>query len=104
LAITGGSRPAARELLTMLIGDGESLVAEITAAVASRNAAAVREAAHALKGIAGNVGAPRLERAARAIETCPAATSDAGLTTFVAALKEEFTTVAVRGRAFAETP
>jgi HPt (histidine-containing phosphotransfer) domain-containing protein len=103
LAITGGSRPAAQKLLTMLIGDGEVLVAQIWTAVANRNDVAMRDAAHALKGIAGNVGAPRLERAARAIETCAGVTDEGGLATAVAALEEEFKTVAVRGRAFGRT-
>lgn len=100
LAITGGSRRAAQELLALLIGDAERLVAEIRAAVKSRNDGAVRYAAHALKGIAGNVGAPRLERAARAIEAGAGATGDVGLTTALATLEEEFTAVVVRGRAF----
>jgi HPt (histidine-containing phosphotransfer) domain-containing protein len=93
LAITGGSRQAARELLAMLIDDGRTLVAQIRAAVANGNRAAVRDAAHALKGIAGNVGAPCLERAARAIERCPTGEG-------VAAVEEELAAVEARVSAF----
>jgi HPt (histidine-containing phosphotransfer) domain-containing protein len=98
LAITGGSRPAARELLAMLVEDGVSLVTQIRAAAGRRDPDAVRDAAHALKGIAGNVGAPCLERAARAIETC--AIGDAAMTTALAALEGAFTAVAAGVRAF----
>jgi two-component system sensor histidine kinase/response regulator len=103
LEITGGSRDVAQELLALLIDDGERLVAEIRSAVASRNDGVVRAAAHALKGSAGNVGAPRLERAARAMEACAGVTDDVALAAALAALEDELTKVVVRGRTFGRT-
>jgi HPt (histidine-containing phosphotransfer) domain-containing protein len=66
-AITGGSAGLARELVTALVDEAGAITAEI------RNAAelagdSMRDLVHALKGVAGNVGAVRLQRAAEDLE------------------------------------
>jgi two-component system sensor histidine kinase/response regulator len=67
-AITGGSELAARDLLTSLVDEASTLAVEIRNAAAAPDGDRIRELAHALKGIAGNVGAVRLQRAAEDLE------------------------------------
>ncbi len=66
-AITGGSAGLARELLTALVDEASGITAEIrsTAELAGDR---MRDLLHALKGVAANVGAVRLQRAAEDLE------------------------------------
>lgn len=56
------------EILGVFVAEAEGRMAAIAAAVASRDAEAVRRAAHALKGAAGTIGATTLEACCRALE------------------------------------
>ena len=87
-AITGGSAGLARELVTMLIGEARGLAQQIHVAVAEANGSRTADLVHALKGMAGNVGAVRLQHAAGDFER--ADVHDApGLRRCVARLDEE---------------
>jgi CheY-like chemotaxis protein len=57
-----------RELIALFIADIPKRLAAITQAMQSRNAHALHEAAHALKGAAGNVGAISLAQACTTVE------------------------------------
>lgn len=67
-----GNAELARELIDMLIDEARPLIGELGPLVAANDAGAVREKAHAVKGIAGNVGAARLQAAALLLERAAA--------------------------------
>jgi HPt (histidine-containing phosphotransfer) domain-containing protein len=67
-AITGGSAALARELVAALIGEAAGLAQQIRVAIAEADDGRTADLVHALKGIAGNVGAMRLQRAAGDLE------------------------------------
>jgi HPt (histidine-containing phosphotransfer) domain-containing protein len=63
-----GNPALAGEFLDLLIEESSPIVDGLPALVAAGDAAAVREGAHSVKGIAGNVGAARLQAAALVLE------------------------------------
>ncbi len=63
-----GNAELARELIDLLIDEATPIVEGLPALVAAQDATAVRLQAHAVKGIAGNVGAVRLQTAAFGLE------------------------------------
>ena len=63
-----GNPAMAGEFLDLLIEEATPIVAALPAQVAAGDKQAVREGAHAVKGIAGNVGAARLQAAALLLE------------------------------------
>jgi signal transduction histidine kinase/DNA-binding response OmpR family regulator/HPt (histidine-containing phosphotransfer) domain-containing protein len=62
-----------RALLTVFLGDCPPQLTELERTVEQRDATAIRRVAHALKGAAGNISAPRLFEAARLLEEMGAA-------------------------------
>jgi HPt (histidine-containing phosphotransfer) domain-containing protein len=80
-AICGGDDALAIELIGMLIDDAAPIVDELGTCVTSNDIAQINELAHALKGIAGNVGAAPLRDAADRLQsaTAPEATPVAGI-------------------------
>jgi HPt (histidine-containing phosphotransfer) domain-containing protein len=73
LASICGSDPAlGLELLDMLIDEAGPLVLALQDLVSERDCTAIRQQAHALKGIAGNVGASRLQAVAQTLERAAA--------------------------------
>lgn len=66
--ITNGDPDLARELIDLLIGEATPLLDGLAAKIAAQDGDSVRKDAHAVKGIAGNVGAIQLFEAARALE------------------------------------
>lgn len=77
-SVCGGEPELAVELVEALIEDAHPLVTSTAALAVRRAHGELREAAHALKGIAGNIGAVRLQAAAATLETAAAA-ADADL-------------------------
>lgn len=67
-AITGGSEMLAQELVRSLVVEARALALALRRVASAPDGARAADLAHALKGIAGNVGAPRLVRAAEAVE------------------------------------
>jgi len=67
-ALSGGSASVETMLLDSLVDEAADLLERLEAAAVVKDRGTLREAAHALKGIAGNVGAAQLERRARALE------------------------------------
>jgi HPt (histidine-containing phosphotransfer) domain-containing protein len=67
-SMCGGNAALAVELIGDLIADGEPLLAQIDAHAAKRARSELLDAAHALKGIAANIGAARLRAAAAELE------------------------------------
>jgi HPt (histidine-containing phosphotransfer) domain-containing protein len=57
-----------RTLLTVFLADCPPHLVALQEAVAQRDATAIRRVAHALKGAAGNISAPRLFESARLME------------------------------------
>jgi two-component system sensor histidine kinase/response regulator len=76
-----GNAGLAGELLDMLIDEATPIVAGLPATIAANDAPAVREGAHSVKGIAGNVGAARLQAAALQLERSAADGADASVLT-----------------------
>lgn len=68
-AIAGGSSDLVRELLALFIDEASVIVAEMLSDAPAPDGARSGDLLHALKGIAGNAGAVRLQRAAEAAET-----------------------------------
>jgi HPt (histidine-containing phosphotransfer) domain-containing protein len=95
-AITGGSKSLAREILTSLVDEVSVLMTAIRAAASARDGYRMGELAHALKGIAGNVGAVRLQRAAEAVEAGDG--GDDQLQRSIARLDEELAALVVLRR------
>jgi HPt (histidine-containing phosphotransfer) domain-containing protein len=71
-SICGGDPSLGLELVDMLIEEAGPLVLALQGLVSERDRTATREQAHALKGIAGNVGAARLQAMALALERAAA--------------------------------
>lgn len=94
-ALCGGNAALEAELLADLLADADPIVAAIRTAGAGED---IHAAAHALKGIAGNVGASRLWAAAQALEETARASGALGST--VAAVEAELAALraAVAGR------
>ncbi len=63
-----GKPEMAREFLDILIEESTPILAVLPASIAAADHTAVRSNAHAVKGIAGNVGAARLHDAAQRLE------------------------------------
>jgi HPt (histidine-containing phosphotransfer) domain-containing protein len=63
-----GDAALCRELIASLIDEASPIIDELPELVDAKNAVAVRQQAHTLKGIAGNVGAGRLQAAALLLE------------------------------------
>jgi HPt (histidine-containing phosphotransfer) domain-containing protein len=63
-----GNPGLAGEFIDLLIEESTPILDGLPALVAAGDAAAVREGAHSVKGIAGNVGAARLQAAALVLE------------------------------------
>jgi signal transduction histidine kinase/DNA-binding response OmpR family regulator len=68
----GGDEELMTEVAEMFLADCPARLADIKAAVASGNAAAIRTAAHALKGAAGNLSAIPVAECSAALETMAA--------------------------------
>jgi HPt (histidine-containing phosphotransfer) domain-containing protein len=87
-AVCGGDDGVGRELLELLVSEAMALYER---ALDDEQDGDVGETAHALKGMAGNVGAPRLEAAAAALELAvgnDAGTIEGALATVADALEE----------------
>jgi HPt (histidine-containing phosphotransfer) domain-containing protein len=63
-----GNPGLAGEFIDLLIEESTPILAGLPALVAAGDVPAVREGAHSVKGIAGNVGAARLQAAALQLE------------------------------------
>jgi len=74
-----GNPSLAGEFIDLLIEESTPILAGLPALVAAGDAPAVRESAHSVKGIAGNVGAARLQAAALALERSAADGAAAGV-------------------------
>jgi HPt (histidine-containing phosphotransfer) domain-containing protein len=57
-----------RDILGTLVAEARTLIVDVRAAVVARDGERAVAAAHALKGIAGNVGALRLEETAAELQ------------------------------------
>jgi HPt (histidine-containing phosphotransfer) domain-containing protein len=66
--ITRGSAKLADEFLVALFEEADGLLDRLGALLANGNRVAVTDAAHTIKGIAGELGAMRLRAAAAALE------------------------------------
>jgi HPt (histidine-containing phosphotransfer) domain-containing protein len=64
----GGDEAIVADVLEIFLADSARLLGALRAAVASRNAAALCDAAHELKGAAGNIAAGGVVQGARALE------------------------------------
>jgi HPt (histidine-containing phosphotransfer) domain-containing protein len=95
-AITGGSAALAHELLTALIGEASEMARQIRAAVPVVDGARIAGLLHSLIGIAGNVGAVRLQCAARDLG-CADIRDGAALRSGVARMDEELAALAALG-------
>jgi HPt (histidine-containing phosphotransfer) domain-containing protein len=71
-AVCGGDDALAVELIGMLLDEVAPIVNALGDCVQSNDVAQVNELAHALKGIAGNVGAAGLRDAAARLQTASA--------------------------------
>jgi HPt (histidine-containing phosphotransfer) domain-containing protein len=71
-AVCGGDDALAVELIGMLLDEVAPIVNALGDSVQSNDVAQVNELAHALKGIAGNVGAAGLHDAAARLQTASA--------------------------------
>lgn len=72
-AVCRGDESLAIELIGMLVDEAAPIVAALDVHVQSNDITQVNELAHALKGIAGNVGAFELRDAATRLEAASAA-------------------------------
>ena len=66
--ITRGNPSLARELIGELVDESRGVVERVRAAIGASAAREVHDAAHKLKGMAGELGALRLRAAALALE------------------------------------
>ena len=69
LARLGGDRELYEELIGFVLEDAPLLFLELTDAVASKEATAIRMKAHSLKGLAAGCGGVRAASAAQKVET-----------------------------------
>ena len=65
---TGGDAEFMRELLELFLGDVQTHVDALAAAVSAGNTADAKQAAHTIKGSSSNVGAARVQKIAFAME------------------------------------
>jgi HPt (histidine-containing phosphotransfer) domain-containing protein len=65
-------------LFARIPGEAQACVGALKAAIAAGDLAATRRSAHRLKGMAANLGAPRLAQAARGIECDSTTIEEAG--------------------------
>lgn len=63
-----GDQRLLNEIAAIFINDGPRLLESLTSSVAAHDVIRTESSAHALKGIAANVGGLRVERAALAVE------------------------------------
>jgi HPt (histidine-containing phosphotransfer) domain-containing protein len=68
LALMDGDRELLFELIDVFLEDAPQRIQAVRSALADRNADAVYRAAHALKGSAGNFGAPEVVSRANRLE------------------------------------
>jgi HPt (histidine-containing phosphotransfer) domain-containing protein len=68
LARMGQDQGLFRDMVGFLRDDSPRWLAELQAGIAAKNDRQARHAAHAVKGLVANFGAPRAEKAARVIE------------------------------------
>lgn len=66
--IYGDDRAGMLDLLELVVATAQTQLESLEAAVASRDAAAIRSAAHAIKGASLNVGAGEASRSAAQLE------------------------------------
>ncbi|HYZ15109.1 MAG TPA: Hpt domain-containing protein [Candidatus Acidoferrum sp.] len=66
--LCGGDAAVEHDLLEILIVESASLLADLRSATSANDVTVARERVHALKGIAANMGALRLEAIAREME------------------------------------
>jgi HPt (histidine-containing phosphotransfer) domain-containing protein len=66
--ITRGNPALARELIDELVEESRGIVERVRASIAASGAREVHDAAHKLKGMAGELGALRLRAAALGLE------------------------------------
>jgi two-component system sensor histidine kinase/response regulator len=82
-----GKPEMALVFLDTLIEEATPILADAPASIAAGDTTAVREAAHSVKGMAGNIGAARLAEAALVLErACDAASGSDVLTEHLAGL------------------
>jgi two-component system, sensor histidine kinase and response regulator len=89
-SLTDGDQAFAQELITAFILSGEQQMAEIGAALAQKDRAAVAKAAHKLKGACANIHAPALTSLAERMEIDSAETDARVLDQGKALLRREF--------------
>ncbi len=88
--VTGGDREFERELLEQFVAISPGLITEADAALAAGDAAALRTAAHTLKGSGRTIGAERLGEACATLEACAAAGDLTGARPALEAVREEW--------------
>jgi two-component system sensor histidine kinase/response regulator len=89
-SVTDGDQAFAQELVTAFISSGEQQLAEIVAALAQNDGAAVAKAAHKLKGACANIHAHALKSLAERMEIDSAAADAQALHQGNASLRREF--------------
>jgi PAS domain S-box-containing protein len=89
LARVGGREDRLRKIVQVFLDESSRLMAELQGAIAERDAPAVKENAHALKGAVGIFGVPGLVEAAQAIESLGQSGDLAGAEETYRQLKEE---------------
>jgi two-component system, sensor histidine kinase and response regulator len=70
LELMGGDQSLLEELIDVFLEDAPKRIAEVRGALAAGDPNAIYRAAHALKGSAGNFGAPEVVAHSLQIETC----------------------------------
>lgn len=83
-----------RELIDVFLADTPARIGEIEQAMAARDAAVLKRAAHTIKGSAGNFGANDLAAAALELETCGRNADFTEAAARLPALRREFDRVA----------
>ena len=91
LAGVDGNRQLLRELVRLFLADGPQRLAEIKDAVRRRDARALAQAAHALKGSVGNFAAKRAFAAAKRVESAGVNQDFGSANEACAALESELT-------------
>ena len=89
LARVDGDRQLARELVTIFRADAPGLMRRVEQAGSARNAEALRQAAHALKGAFGALGAAPAQEAAFRLEEAARNGDGSGTDALIAALSAE---------------
>jgi two-component system sensor histidine kinase/response regulator len=89
-AVTDGDDAFAQELIAVFISSGEQQLAEMTAAIANCNRAALAKTAHQLKGASANIHAVGLQALAQQLEIDSVAAHPHALEQCHARLRQEF--------------